>query len=313
MRILITGASGLVGGAVLEALLAQGQHEIAVAGRRDPKTQGAYQFYNVGNLSAHTDWTQVCSGVDVVIHCAARVHVVKETVADPLAQYRSVNTDATVALAQAAIKGGAARFIFISTMNVDGAQTSPNQPLRADDPYVPSQPYDISKHEAEIKLMDLAKNDPLETVIIRPPLVYGANAKGNFKTLVGLVQKSIVLPAFNCPAKRSFVSIDNLTHLILKCIDHPKAANQAFLVSDGHDLTTTELLQKIVKAKGVKRLFIPLPYGFFVRVLGILGKRKIADKLFGFLQVDISKNKEMLGWTPPFKVEQALRKCFEND
>jgi len=251
----------------------------------------------------------VLSGVDVLIHAAARAHVVNDLEANPLVQYRRVNLEGTLNVARQAAAAGVRRFIFISSIGVNGNINT--RPFQADDRPNPAEPYAQSKWEAERGLVHLAAETGLEVVIIRPPLVYGFGAPGNFGSLVHWIEKGVPLPLGAIRNKRSLVGIDNLVDLIIRCIDHPAAANQVFLAGDGEDLSTTELLRGVGEAMGKPARLIPVPAGMLQFGATLLGKKAMAQRLLGSLQVDISKTCELLDWKPPYTVQEGLRRCFE--
>lgn len=230
--------------------------------------------------------------------------------ADPLTEFRRVNVEGTLNLARQAAAAGVQRFIFISSIKVNGEETAPGDAFTASDVPAPQDPYGLSKFEAEEGLRSLAQQTGMEVVIIRPPLVYGPSVKGNFASMIKLVQKGLPLPLGAIHNKRSLVGIDNLVDLIIRCIDHPAAANQTFLASDGVDLSTTELLRSVVKAMGKPSRLVPVPASLLQTGAGLLGKKAMAQRLLGSLQVDISKTREVLGWEPPYTVEEGLRRCF---
>jgi nucleoside-diphosphate-sugar epimerase len=246
-----------------------------------------------------------------VIHAAARAHIMKDEVADPLAEYRRVNVDGTLNLARQAAAAGVKRFIFISSIKVNGEQTPLGQPFTADDTPAPEDAYGISKWEAEQGLQQLATETGMEVVIIRPPLVYGPGVKGNFASMIKLVAKGLPFPLGAIHNQRSLVAVDNLVDLIITCIDHPVAANQVFLAGDGQDLSTTELLRGVAKAMGKPARLIPVPSSLLMLGATLLGKKAVAQRLLGSLQVDIAKARNLLGWEPPVSVEEGLERCFE--
>nr|WP_287110480.1 SDR family oxidoreductase [Methylobacillus sp.] len=305
---LVTGATGFVGKALCNYLRQHGYYVTAV-GRAD-NVQARVLDYQVISIDYQTDWSGILDNVGVVIHLAARVHVMEEQLANPLGAYRETNVDGTLNLARQAAQAGVRRFIFVSSIKVNGEQTLPGKPFVADDMPVPEDAYGISKFEAEQGLMALAKETGMEVVIIRPPLVYGPGVKGNFASMMKLVKSGIPLPLGAIHNQRSLVAIDNLVNLIVTCIDHPAAANQVFLVSDGEDLSTSDLLRRLAKAAGVSSRLIPVPAHWLEMGLNMCGKRLIAQRLLGSLQVDISKTRELLGGGPPVSVDEGLKRCF---
>jgi nucleoside-diphosphate-sugar epimerase len=306
MSILLTGASGFLGTAILRSLYPK---EIRVLGRNKPKIGNCN--YVCAEIAPGVDYSSAFEGIDVVIHSAARAHMIRDKSESPLDAYREVNTAGTLNLARQAAETGVRRFIFISSIKVNGESTASKPPYKFDAPHLPEDPYGISKSEAEIGLLYLARQTNMEVVIIRPPLVYGPGVKANFASMMKLASKNLPLPLGAIKNKRSLVCIDNLVDLIITCIDHPKAANQTFLVSDDHDVSTTELLIALTTAAGNNPRLISVPMKLIKVVATLLGKKAIADRLCGSLQVDISHTKETLGWKPPVSFEQSIARCFE--
>lgn len=310
MRVLVTGANGFVGSRLAGQLGRTDHFSLACAVR----TTGTCRFgeeYSIGELGPKTDWSAALRGQDVVVHLAARAHVMVDEAPDPLVEYRRVNVDGTLNLARQAIDAGVRRFVFVSSIKVNGEQTDLGQPFTSDQMTAPADAYGVSKLEAERGLLALGKESGMEVVIIRPPLVYGPGVKGNFATLIKLVEKGIPLPLGAISNKRTLVSLDNLVDLIQVCIDHPAAANEVFLAGDNRDLSTSELLREVGKAVGKPARLIPVPQGLLMVAARLLGKTDVARRLFGSLQVDISKARNLLGWEPPVSVEEGLRRCFE--
>lgn len=312
-RIVVTGATGFVGGAVLERLSALTDFELIAAVRKPVSALfGRAKSVHVAGLEADTDWREALQATNVVIHCAARVHVMDDQSSDPLAEFRKVNVVGTLNLARQAAAAGVKRFIFVSSIKVNGEGTAPGHSYRADDVPAPKDPYGISKLEAEQGLRVIAAETGMEVVIIRPVLVYGPGVKANFLSMMRWLNKGVPLPFGAIYNKRSLVDLDNLVDLVVRCIDHPAAANQVFLVSDGEDLSTTELLSKMAAALGKPARLLPLPSRLLEVGAAMLGKQALAQRLCGSLQVDISKTRELLGWSPPVTVDQALRKTAEH-
>jgi len=235
----------------------------------------------------------------------------RDEVADPLAEYRRVNVEGTLNIARQAIAAGVARFIFVSSIKVNGEGTLLRSPYRPDEQPCPEDAYGRSKLEAEVALKKLADGTAMEIVIVRPPLIYGPGVKGNFASMINLLRRGYPLPLGAIYNKRSLVGIDNLVDLIIRCIDHPAAANQVFLAGDGEDLSTTELLRSVGDAMGKPARLIPVPAGMLQLGATLLGKKAMAQRLLGSLQVDISKTCEMLDWKPPYTVQEGLKRCFE--
>ena len=310
--LLVTGASGFVGGALAERLAADG-HRLRLALRARPVTlPPATEAFIHGDLGEAIDWTPALAHIDGVVHCAARVHVMAETAAEPLAEFRCCNVEGTLRLARAAAAGGVRRFVLISSIKVNGESTVPGRPFTALQAPAPIDPYGISKWEAEQQLRKLSAETGMEVVIIRPVLVYGPGVKANFLNMMKWLYKGAPLPLGAIHNKRSLVALDNLIDLIVTCIDHPRAANQTFLVSDGEDLSTTELLQRMSQALGKRPRLLPVPAWMLETAAKVVGKQSIAQRLCGSLQVDISYTRERLGWTPPISVDAALRKTAQH-
>ncbi|WP_313130900.1 UDP-glucose 4-epimerase family protein [Stutzerimonas nitrititolerans] len=311
MDVLLTGGSGFVGSCVAKRLLDEGHRVTAAVRGSEMRFDARLECWRFEELSADQDWRVALEGKSLVIHCAARVHVMSDSAVDPLSEFRNVNVDGTCALARQAAEAGVRRFIFISSIKVNGESTSLGLPYRADDIPAPQDFYGISKFEAEQGVRKVAAETGMEVVIIRPPLVYGPRVKGNFASMITLVGKGFPLPLGAIHNKRSLVGIDNLVDLIVYCIDHPAAANQVFLAGDGEDLSTTELLRGVGKALGKPARLIPVPAGLLQFGATLLGRKAMAQRLLGSLQVDISKTCELLDWKPPYTVEEGLRRCFE--
>ncbi|SEA73755.1 UDP-glucose 4-epimerase [Thiothrix caldifontis] len=339
--ILITGATGFVGSALIQHLHQQGHTLTAAVRRVTDSLPPNIQQIPIGDLHPDTDWTPALNNVDTIIHLAARVHVMHDTATDPLTEFRRTNTAATLNLAQQAATAGVRRLIYLSSIKVNGESTAPGQPFTAEEtpPNLPLSgeeqetvpplnsspdkgrlggvssndldPYGQSKQEAEQGLREIAEQTGLEIVIIRPPLVYGAGVKANFHNMMHWLHKGIPLPLGNIHNQRSLVALPNLIDLITTCIDHPAAANQTFLVADGEDLSTTELLQRLSRALGKPARLLPIPQSWLETALTLLGKRAIAQRLCGNLQVDISKTRDLLDWTPPISVDEALRQTAQ--
>lgn len=307
MKILLTGSTGFVGRALTQVLVREGSEVIAVARSEDRIKNGgasAAKAYIEPDLNATTDWRLPLMHTDVVIHCAALAH------GEP-GDVRSTNVEGTLNLARQAADVGVRRFIFISSIGVNGSSSS--RPFTESDPPNPKGPYAQSKLEAEQALWSVQRETGLEIVIIRPPLVYGSQAPGNFGTLVRFVDKGLPLPLGSVRNKRTLLGLDNLVDLIRVCLEHPAAANQVFLAGDGKDLSTTELLRGVARALGRPPRLIPVSPRLLRLGARILGKEAMAEQLLGSLQVDILKARDMLGWEPPLSVEEGLRRCFDSE
>lgn len=310
--ILVTGATGFVGKAVVQRLLTEDNSQcVAVAVRRDGQQWPGRVLPRVmGDLEPSTDWSLALEDVSTLVHCAARVHVMADTATDPLAEFRRVNVQGTLNLARQAAAAGVRRFVFVSSIKVNGEATLPGQPFTADHIPAPLDAYGISKMEAEQGLRQIATQTGMEVVIIRPPLVYGPGVKANFAALMRAVKKGWPLPLGAIHNQRSLVALSNLVDLIVTCITHPQAANQTFLVSDGQDLSTTELVRGMAKAAGVPARLLPVPVWALQVGAAMLGRGDAAQRLCGNLQVDISKARQLLGWVPPVAVDEGLSRAL---
>lgn len=307
-RVLISGATGFVGSAIVDRLLAMDDVSVIAASRRTdlvwPLGVTPLLLSDLGSSSQLI----ALEGVDAVIHSAARVHVMSDQASDPLAEFRKVNVAGTLNFARQAAEAGVRRFIFLSSVKVNGEGTPVGAPYRADTPTAPVDPYGVSKMEAEQCLRELAAETDMEVVIIRPTLVYGPGVKANFLNMMRWLHKGVPLPFGAIHNRRSLVALDNLVDLIVTCINHPAAANQTFLVSDGEDLSTTELLRRMGSALGRPARLLPVPSWLLEAGAAMLGKQALAQRLCGSLQVDINKTRELLGWSPPVSVDAALRR-----
>lgn len=305
--IAITGYNGFVGQQLLNVVPS---NECLLLGRKPPnEKQVGFSFcqFNLANANDNSLIQPLCSA-SVLIHIAARVHVMNETANDPLTEFREVNTEGTLALAKKAAEAGVKRFIFISSIKVNGESTKPGSPFKFDDERQPDDPYGISKSEAEVALLELGQQTGMEIVIIRPPLVYGEGVKANFAALIKLVGKGLPLP-FRCITKnkRSMISVYNLVDLIKTCIEHPNAANRVFLASDDNDLSTAQMIALMAKVQGKKNLGLPVPVWCFKLAGKLLNKTEVFDRLTGSLQLDITHTKKTLNWTPPYPVEHGFK------
>ncbi|KIQ79586.1 UDP-glucose 4-epimerase family protein [Aeromonas sp. L_1B5_3] len=319
MTILLTGATGFVGNAVLKQLMQQPDVTIRTYGRRAPvgikanraaDTSSQMISHVVGGISATVDYAAALVDVDVVIHCAAQAHVMNDLVCNEVDLYRDINVDGTLKLARQAITAGVKRFIFISSIKVNGESTIYSQPFTHDCVAAPEDAYGRSKQAAENGLRQLVANSGMELVIIRPPLVYGPGVKGNFSSLLTIAKKNLPLPLGSINNQRSMVALANLVHLIITCIRHPNAANQTFLVSDDDDISTTELLEMMTRAAGKQPLLLPVPVSWLQFLGRMTGKQAVIERLCGNLQVDICHTKHTLGWQPPISVAEGIQRCF---
>ncbi len=307
-RILVTGANGFVGQRLVLALLLQG-YKVSCAQRsvthRQEKRSDC-EYYAVGDFTENPAWDDSLNGVDSIIHLAARVHVMQETTADPLTAFRKANVEATLKLARAAVKKNARRFIYISTVKVNGEQTR-DRSFTEKDELNPLDPYARSKFEAEQELMNLGRESGMEIVIIRPVLIYGPGVKGNILRLLQLIDKGMPLPFRGVNNRRSLLALDNLIDLIILCCQHPDAANQIFLATDGNDISTERLVS--LCADGMHRRLRLFGVPIIVRrILARLFPRvkRLEQRLYGSLQADSSKAQALLSWQPPKSVEQGL-------
>ena len=309
VKILLTGATGFLGSAISRRLVEDEQYQlISTVRKKSGNLISGIPTVLIEGLYADTDWSSALSNIQVVIHTAARVHVMNESSGDPLTEFRKINVEGTLNLARQAAAAGVNRFIFISSIKVNGESTVIDEPFTANDQPNPVDPYGISKWESEVGLQKLAKETDMDIVIIRPPLVYGPGVKANFYNMMRWISRGIPLPLGAIKNKRSLLALDNLVDLIIVCVEHPAASNQVFLVSDGNDFSTTELLIEVGKALGTPARLIPIPAGVLKIAAILLGKRNVSQRLLGSLQVDITKTQELLNWEPPVSVEEALLK-----
>lgn len=308
MNLLITGANGFLGSHLCSYFSSQESYNVWAQTRKQPIQSNRNIKAIVFDLNddlEHIDLSQV----DVIVHCAGRAHVMNETAASPLDAYRQTNVLGTINLAQKAVKSGVKRFIYLSSIKVNGEQTTvqafqPNDNVNIDDPY------GLSKYEAEQALLELSKKTDLEVVIIRPVLIYGPNVKANFKSMVSLAAKKIPLPIGCLDNKRSIVSVFNLTDLIHICMTHPNANREVFLASDQDDISVKQLFEKLAKWQNNQLLMLPVPKSLIVFLASLAGKRAVASRLCSELLVDTTKNTQLLGWTAPYSVDESLEKMF---
>ncbi|MBU3588111.1 SDR family oxidoreductase [Polynucleobacter sp. 31A-FELB] len=303
--LLITGANGFVGRALVEQSAAMG-YQVTACTRKPAVFAESVHNFVVSDFSHQANVCDALKGVDVVIHLAARVHVMKDATENPLVQYQAMNVDATLALAKQAVTLGIKRFIYMSSIKVNGESTAIGVPFTPADYPAPSDPYGVSKMQAEEQLLALARLTGMEVVIIRPPLIYGPRVKANFASMMKWVRSGMPLPLGGIHNLRSMVFLGNLIDLILVSVSHPDAKNQVFLVSDDEDISVASLIRKLAAAMHVRTVLIPIPSALLKLAASLIGKRSIAQRLCDSLQVDISKTKSLLGWSPPFTLEQGL-------
>jgi nucleoside-diphosphate-sugar epimerase len=309
MKILVTGANGFIGLRLCKYLSAIGSEVVPIV-RRPTGTP------DERILSNDEEWISALNGCNVVVHLAGRAHVMEEEAGDPLVEYRRVNVHGLLILAEHAVKAGVQRFVYISSIKVNGERTAQNHPFHASDIPEPEDAYGMSKLEAEQALKDLAHEKRMEVVIIRPPLVYGLGVKGNFASMVRWVRKGIPLPLGAVHNKRSLVALENLVDFIALCADperSPRAANEVFLISDGEDVSTTELLRKVANAYNVAPRLLPIPASWIRTATRLVGKRAMANRLLGSLVVDSSKARDLLGWKPIVSIDEQLKKMALHD
>jgi nucleoside-diphosphate-sugar epimerase len=305
-NILVTGATGFIGGHLLPVLHKKNlQITLAVRNDLPEKLNPDYKVFNVGEIEENTDWTEALKEVDTVIHLAARAHQLNDQAINPEAEFLRINCEGTEALVKQAIASGVKHFIFISSIGAMG--TLSEQILTEKSPCHPDSPYGRSKLQAEQALIELCQNSPMTWTILRPTLVYGIGNPGNMERLMKLVKTGFPLPLGSIKNRKSFVYVGNLVDAIITCINHPNAKNQTFIVSDGDDLSTTDLIRRLGKALRKSPLLLPVPAELLRLTTKLLGKADIGDRLLGSLQVDSSKIRQMLDWTPPYTVDQGLQ------
>lgn len=306
--VLVSGASGFVGRELCQALAAQGRPFRPAVRRAGGALIGGQSPCVVGELGADSDWSRALAQVGTVVHLASRVHVMRESSSDSpgdlLSLYRAANTQGTLTLARQAAAAGVGRFVFVSTVKVNGEGGS--LAYSESDAPCPADPYAISKWEAEQGLRELAARSAMAVVIVRPPLVYGPGVKANFLNLMRWVERGIPLPFGAIHNQRSLVALANLVDFLLLCTTHPAAANQTFLVSDDEDLSTPELLRRMAMALCKPSRLLPLPASLLSAGASLLGQGDLARRLCGSLRVDVSKAKRLLGWSPPLSVDEGL-------
>jgi nucleoside-diphosphate-sugar epimerase len=305
-NILVTGASGFVGSQLCNVLRDRGVSVVGAVRR----SNGAGQI-EMGTISSTTKWSDALEGRDVVIHLMARVHVMKEVSNCPLTEFRAVNVNATLNLARQAAARGVKRFVFVSSVKVNGEATA-EKPFTPFDVPFPRDAYSQSKLEAELALKELGFATGLEVVIVRPPLIYGPNVRANFLRLMQLVKLGVPLPLGAIQNRRSMVALDNLVDLLIVCGEHPAATGNTFMVSDDYDLSVSELVRMIACAMAKRAFLLPLPPGVIAGCAALFGKSEMARRLLGSLQVDIDYTKSMLGWKPVTSTQEAIKHTVAN-
>ena len=311
MTVLVTGAYGFVGSALCARLRRDGV-SVRGATRSVSSQSDDAETIAIGSISSGTDWAVALKNVEQVVHLVARVHVMNDKSSDPLAEFRRVNVEGTSALARQAVAAGVRRFVFLSSIKVNGEFTEQGQSFATDDVPAPEDPYGVTKYEAENLLRQIASETGMEVVIIRPPLVYGPGVRANFESMMRWLARRVPLPlAAVAQNRRSLLALDNLVDLIVTCLHHPAAANQTFLVSDGEDLSTAQLLKRLGDAMGQPASVFYLPPALLKLGATVLNRPGIYQRLCGSLQLDISKTRRLLGWTPPVSVDEGLRRTAE--
>lgn len=311
MKVLLTGSTGFIGRHLCFKIF-QDKNKFVTAIYRNNQPLKADNTVQILSIDARTEWADVLRDQEVVIHAAARTHIMNDESFDTLSEYRRVNVDGTLNLARQAADTGVKRFIYISSIKVNGESTQPSKPFRFDNPPSPQDTYGVSKAEAETGLRKIGAETGMEIVIIRPPLVYGKGVKGNFASLVKLALKRVPLPLGGINNKRSMVSVQNLVDLIFTCIDHPNAANQIFLVSDDKDVSTSDLLRCLGVAANKPARLINFPAGVMRFIAKLFFEGSAVNRLIDSLQVDITHTKNTLNWSPTLTLEEGLKSCFES-
>lgn len=306
MKIVVTGANGAVGSALVESLSRKGVEMIPAV--RIPRGMPGEKV--CGEIDGATDWADVLAGAEVVVHLAARVNVMKDSATDPIEAFRSVNTHGTANLARRCAAAGVRRLVFVSTIKVNGERTERGSPFRPTDAQAPLDPYGISKMEAEREVQDICGSHGVEWVIVRPPLIYGPNVGGNFAAMVGWVRRGVPLPLGAVTGnRRSLAAMGNVVDFLELAATRDAAANQVFLVSDAEAVSTAELLRILSKVLGRSPRLLPVPPKLLRFAADRLGRSAEADRLLQSLEVDISKARELLGWVPPISLESGLRRA----
>lgn len=303
--ILVTGANGFVGRALCGYAASHGFH-VKAATRSACHFDGGVKNVITGTVDGDTDWVAALSGIDVVIHLAARVHVMRDDSSDPLAEFRRVNTAGTEHLARSAAASGVERLVYVSSIKVNGEETCDGRIYSEQDVPAPQDHYGVSKWEAELALHRVARETGLEVVIVRPPLVYGSGVKGNFAQMLRAVAHSVMLPFGLVHNQRDLVYVGNLVDALIACASHPLAAGQTYLVSDGEAVSTPELLRRLAEAMNVSSRVFPFPEAFLKLMGKLAGKSAQIERLLGSLRVDSGKIRHELNWVPPYTLHEGL-------
>lgn len=312
MRVLVTGATGFVGSALLKRLAAEsGVEPVALVRGQSGALAFDGERLAVADLESESLPEGNLAGIEVVVHAGARVHVMRDSEPDPLAAFRRVNLEGTLNLARRAAEDGVKRFVFVSSAKVHGEVSPFGDPFTEQQTPNPVDPYAISKYEAEQALFDLARETGMELVVVRPPLVYGPGVKANFQTMMKWVERGIPLPLGAIGNRRSLLALDNLVDFLTLCLNHPAAANEVFLVADGEDLSTSDLLRGLADAMGRPARLVPVPGGLLFGVARLLGQGAVAQRLGGDFQVSIDKARRVLGWSPRVGAHEALRRTAQ--
>ncbi|PAV24879.1 UDP-glucose 4-epimerase [Tamilnaduibacter salinus] len=311
-NVILTGGSGFIGRRLLDVMSRHWSRDNVIEVSRSGRNSGENSNHCVQWDSLQEE-LGLLADANVIIHLAGLAHVLKDAASDAFAEYYQVNVERTLELAKIGVEAGVQRFVYVSSIKVNGEQTLPDSPFHADDVPAPEDAYGQSKMEAEEALKALGRETGMEIVIIRPVLVYGPGVKGNFRALLSWVKKGLPLPLASVDNRRSFVAIDNLVDLLVTCVDHPAAANQTFLVSDGEDLSTPDLLRRLASTYGQRGRLFPFPVGVLRWMAALAGKRGAMKRLTGSLQVDMTKTQELLDWTPPVSVDDALKAVVQEN
>lgn len=310
-QVLVTGANGFIG-SVLCATLEDAGYSVRRCVRTLTAPDVGVNVVTVGDIGGETDWSAALAGIDTVVHLAARAHILRDDIGDPLREFRRVNTVGTERLARQAAAAGVKRFVYVSSIGVLGENTPPGQPFTEASKPSPTRDYAVSKWEGEQHLQQIQSETGLEVVIVRPPLVYGPHAPGNFARLVKLVKMGIPLPFGSTNNVRSLVGLDNLVSFLSLCIQHPKAAGECFLITDGEDLSTRQLVEQIARHLGRSVLLLPVPESVVRSAARLVRREPMINQLWGSLAVDSSKARTLLAWSPPLTVDEGLRRAAQS-